>query len=437
MPRMQGAARIPRRTLVLVLLVLVAFFASTYSFRRITDTELNSFQTRALVRHGDLHVERYERIGDRPVYFAKERGGHRYSIYGVGVSLVAAPIYVIATRLTDSDSILQAGAAIPFVAAAIVLMYLLLTRLVRLEVAAAGAVVFGFGTTMWPVAAMAFFQHGPAALFQVVGLLGVFSEHKRGPFIAGLGFAAATFIRPSILIPLALVGLYYLVSERRSVLWYVAGALVPIAGILVQNRWIWGSWLEGGYSESGIGFHADVPTALWGLTFGLWRGIFVYSPVLIIGFIGWAMALRRIRQPREAKLALLGLSALVTIGFYSTWTTWWNGTTQFGYRYLLDAVPFLVVLAAYSVDRNDRVRTMATPLAVVSVLTMTWGAAPNNFGWDGVKFATRFVDTSLGQAWIEFAHRPWWGILRLAGVVAIAAMFLVIARSRRHADAAA
>jgi hypothetical protein len=433
---MQPDASVSRRTLVLVFLILVAFLAATYSFRRITDTELNSFQTRALVRHGDIHVERYDRIDNRPAYFAVRRDGHRYSIYGVGVSLVVAPIYVIATRLTGSDSILQAAAAIPFVAAAIVLMFLMLTRLVRPEVAAGGAVVFGFGTTMWPVASMGFFQHGPVALFQILGLIGLFSERPRAAALSGFGFAAAAFIRPPVVIPLILVGLYYLVRERRRVLWYAVGSLVPLAGVLIQNRWIWGSWLEGGYSESGIGFHAHIPTALWGLTFGLWRGLFVYSPVLIVGFVGWVMVLRRLQEPVESKLAVLGVSSLVTILFYSTWTTWWNGENQFGYRYLLDVVPFLVVLGAYAIDRSDRVRRTATPLGVLSVLTMTWGAAPNNFGWDGVKFATRFVDTSLGQAWIEFAHRPWWGILRLAGVAAIAAMFLALSRARSRVETA-
>jgi hypothetical protein len=434
---MQPDAALSRRSLVLVFLTLIAFLAATYSFRRITDTELNSYQTRALVLHGDLHVERYDRIDHRPTFYAKDRGGHRYSIYGVGVSLVAAPIYLIVTHLTGSDRFLQASASIPFVAAAIVLFFVLLLRLVKPEIAAAGAVVFGFGTTMWPVASMAFFQHGPVALFQVAGLLGLFSEHPRGSVLAGLGFATAAFIRPTAVIPLAMVGLYYLLRERRRVVWYVAGTILPVAGVLVQNRWIWGSWLKGGYAESGVGFHADIPSALWGLTVGLWRGVFVYSPVLLVGLVGWVMVLRKVRDGRESKLAALGVAAVVTIGFYATWTTWWNGANQFGYRYLLDTVPFLVVLAAYAADRSERVRRVAVPLAIVSIVTMTWGAAPNEFGFDGVLFATDVGDTSLGQAWIAFGHSPGWGFLRLAGVAAIGIIFLTLGRARtRHAEAA-
>ncbi len=424
---MSSTASRPRWALIGLFVVLVGFLAATYSYRRITDVELNSFQTRALVLHGDVDLDRYERV-NRPGFFTQQRDGRLYSIYGVGVSVVAAPIYAVLARTDASEGLLQGAGAVPFVAAAVVLMYVLLSRLCDPRIAAAGAVVFGFGTTLWPLASMALYQHGPVAMFQVLGLIGLFSDKPRGPALAGFGFAAAAFIRPTTAIPFALIGLYYLTRGKRPVAGYVLGSLVLLAGMVIQNRWIWGSWLTGGYSHSGIGFNADMPRALWGLTFGWWRGIFVYSPILLVGFGGFVMALRRLRGAIEPRLALLGVSAVATVLFYSKWTTWWNGLNQFGYRYLLDVVPFLIVLAAYAVSRSERVRLYAMPLAVVSILTMTFGAAPNGFGFDGVKFATRLEDTSLGQAWIAFFDKPVPGMLRLAGVAAIGVLFLALAR---------
>jgi hypothetical protein len=410
----------------LLFLVLVGFLAATFSYRRITDTELNSFQTRALVLHGDVDLDRYERV-NQPAFFTHRADGHLYSIYGVGVSIVAAPIYAVLARTDASEALLQGAAAIPFVAAAILLMYLLLSRLVDRRLAVAGAVVFGFGTTLWPLASMAMFQHGPVALFQVLGLIGLFSDESRAPAIAGLGFAAAAFIRPTTAIPFVLVALYYLLRGKRPLGLFALGSAVPLMGILIQNRWIWGNWLTGGYSHSGIPFDADMPSALWGLTFGWWRGIFVYSPVLILGIVGWVSALRRLRGVVEQRLAVLGISVVATILFYSRWSTWHNGFNQFGYRYLLDVVPLLVILGAYAVARSERLRTYAIPLATISILTMTFGAAPNNFGLDGVRFPSRVEDTSFGQAWIVFFDEPLKGLLRLAGVAAVAAAFAALA----------
>jgi hypothetical protein len=398
-----------------VFLVLAGFFALTYSFRRITDTELNSYQTRALVLHGDVALERYPRVS-RPGYFTVERAGHRYSIYGVGVSVLATPIYAVLARFDVSDSVLQGVSAVLFVSLSVLLMFMLLSKLFARPVAVAGTLIFGFGTTMWPLAAMALYQHGPVASLQILGMLGFLSSHERGPLLAGFGFAGAAFVRPPAAIALVFVGLYYLIRQRRSLGPYIVGAAIPIAGILVQNQWIWGSWLKGGYSQSGIGFHARFWSALFGLLFGWWRGLLVYSPVLVLGFVGLVMARRRAKEAFEARLVVLGVSSVATILFYSKWTTWWNGLNQFGYRYLLDVVPFLVVLGAYACARSERARTFAIPLAGLSIMTMTWGAAPNHFGFDAVKFASHFADTSLGQAWIAFVHAPLWGVARLAGV---------------------
>lgn len=409
----------PRTAFALLFVVLVAFLGATYTFRQITDTELNNYQTKSLVLHGDLHLERYPRFNDTE-YFARERGGHLYSIYGIGISVVAAPIFAVLTRVDASNEFLQAAASIPFAAVAIILMYVLLERIVDRKIAIAGAVVFGFGTTMWPLASMAMYQHAPVAMFHMIGLLGLFSSKPRAPVLAGFGFAAATFIRPTTGIAFALVGLFQVLRGRRAVALFALGAAVPIAGILIQNRWIWGSWLAGGYSHSGIAFDAPMPTGLFGLSFGWWRGMFVYSPVLILGFAGAVMALRRVRHRLEQPLVVLGLASVGTFLFYSKWSTWWNGLNQFGYRYLLDIVPFLVVLSAYAVSRNERIRTIARPLAILSVMTMTFGAAPHQFGFDGVLFADTLEESSLGQAWIHFLDEPLWGVLRLAAVAGVA-----------------
>ena len=406
------------------------FYVATFSFRGINDTALNSYQTRALALHADVDLARYDVTAIRHGY-SVERGDDRYSIYGVGVSMTALPIYAVVARLGASDKVLQAAAAIPFVAAAALILLRLLLRMFPRPVALGATIVYAFGTTMWPLATMGFFQHGPASFYQAIGLTGLFSDGARAPLLAGVGFGAAAFVRPTLFIPLLIVGVFYLIQDRRSALLFFAPAVLVVLGVLVQNRWIWGSWLSGGYAQAGPGFNGDMPEALFGLLFGWWRGMFAYSPVLVVGVAGLVIALRKTDGLVERKMIALGASVVVMVLFYARWTTWHGGQNQFGYRYLLDVVPFLVVLGAFAVARSERIRTIAIPLAVLSVMTMTFGAGPSRHGFDGGLFPPGLEQTSLGQAWLVFVNHPLDGILRLLGVAAITALLWGLAARDR------
>jgi hypothetical protein len=413
--------------------VLVAFYATTYSSRAITDTDLNSLQTRAFVLHGDIDLARYEEIPGRRAQ-SVARDGHVYTIYGVGISLVAAPLYAGLVRVGASEQLLQGAVGITFVAASVVVLLFLLLRLVPSRLAIAAAIAFAFGTTMWPVASMGFFQQGPAIFLVCLGMLGLFSPASGGPSLAGAGFGAAAFVRPTLAIPLVVMGVAYLARDRRAFLSYAAGSVVPVAAFLIATRWIWGAWLEGGYSQHGVGFTADAPTAFVGLTIGWWRGIFVYSPVLALGVVGWILALRNASRDNDLRLAALGLSCLATLFFYSKWDDWGGGLNQFGYRLQLEIVPLLVVLGAYALARLPKLRPLALVLGAISILTMTWGAVESRDRWDAVLFASNFDDTSIGRAWENVLNHPLPGLALLVGVAFVATIMFAIGSFLRSED---
>jgi hypothetical protein len=411
---------------LLIFGALYAFYAATFDFRNLTDTNLHSRQTETLVLHGTVDLSGQRLL---PAEFAFHHDGHVYSEFGVGISVVSAPLYALPARLGASRRFMAGFAAIAFVAAAAVVLHRILLRLVPATLAGLATIVFALGTPMWPIATTALHEHSAVALAQAVGLAGLFSRSRWAPIVAGIGFGTATFVRPTEAIVVALVGLFYLIRERPRVLAFAAGAILPVAGLLIQNRWLWGNWLTGGYANNPAGFHGNVPSALFGLLFSWWRGLFVYTPVLVLGFIGWFIAFRRPRGFIEERMVLLGVISVAMIGLYSRWTEWWGGTSQYGYRFLLEIVAFLVVLGAYAVHRMPRLRRVAFVLAALSIVNMAFGMAPNRFAWDGVKFPHRFVDSPIGQAWIVFAHRPAGSILRLMGVAALAGV--VVGGSRR------
>lgn len=405
--------------------IVAAFYGSTYDFREVTDNRVNSLSTRALVLHGDVDLSRY-RLPHRA--FARSNGDKLYAVYGVGLSLVAAPIYAASTRLARSEAVVQATVAVPFAAAAVVAMYLLLTRMAERRLALGGAVAFGFGTTLWPLAAMAFFSHGMAALFEICGTAGLLGRTRRAPAIAGLGFGAAVLVRPTTFPFVAAALAFYAVSDRRALGRFAAGLALPAAVVVVQNRWLWGSWLSNGYSLLGVGFHGDVPADLWRLSFGWWRGMFVYSPFLLVAFAGISAAVRR-RASHEGK-ALLALAggAAATLLVYAGFTTWWGGLAQFGYRYQLDLVAPVVVLAVAGVREYPRLRAAAAGLVALSVLTTTFGAVPKFGAYDNNLFPRAFSDAPVGQAWLVGVQQPLAPALRLAGIGAVAALMGALGR---------
>lgn len=403
---------------VALAIMLAAFYGATYSYRDITDTDLNSMQTRALVLHGDVEVGRYHPARNA---FAMPHDGDKYSIYGVGISLVAAPIYLVTVHLGIGDRVTQAVAAIPFVVGAIVLMYRLLLKIFGGPRAVAGTLIFAFGTTMWPLASMAFYTHGPVALLHMIGIATLFSPKERIEHWAGIAFGMATLVRPTVFPFAVAAGVFYAMRGLRPAVRYGLGALPAAAGMLVQNRWIWGSWTKSGYSVAGIGFHGNVPRDVFALLFGWWRGIFVYSPILLLAVAGFVLAARKRRGFVEHRLLVLGIASIATILFYARWTTWWGGLSQFGYRYLLDIVPALVLLSVYALPSVTRLQSIVVPAGIVSVMTMAAGSMPSKGAFDVVRFP-RFGGTPIGQAWTVALDEPIGPLIRLAGIAVIAAI---------------
>jgi hypothetical protein len=424
-----------RRAVITLLLfvALYAFFAVTFDFRNLTDTNLHSRQTETLVLHGTVDLSGQKLL---PAEFAFPHDGKIYSEFGVGISVVSAPVYAVLTRLDASRKFMAGATAIAFVTGATLVLHRVLLKLVQPLIAGAASAVFALATPMWPIATTALHEHSAVALFQSVGLFGLFSRARWAPLVSGLGFGFATFVRPTETIVAGLVGLFYLLRERRHrAVAYAAGAMVGIVGLVIQNRWLWGNWLQGGYVNNPEGFHGDPASGLFGLLLGWWRGMLVYTPVLVLGFVGLYLVLRKPRGFVEERMVVLGVASVAMIGLYSFWTEWWGGTSQYGYRFLLEIVPFLVVLGAFAVERIPRLRRAAVVLATVSVANMAFGMAPNRFAWDGVEFPSRFSDSPIGQAWIVFAHRPGGSLLRIAGVAALAVLFVVT--GRRLAETAA
>jgi hypothetical protein len=111
-----------------------------------------------------------------------------------------------------------------------------------------------------------------------------------------------------------------------------------------------------------MGFHLpDVslfPAMLW----SEYRGLFFWSPYLLMALPGVVVLAREDRAAAVTCLAACILIFLQVAAFYN-----WHGGNAIGMRYLSPALPFLGVIAAYG---EKRFPEMGTMLAIISTVLM-------------------------------------------------------------------
>jgi hypothetical protein len=129
--------------------------------------------------------------------------------------------------------------------------------------------------------------------------------------------------------------------------------VVPLAIMLLLNRWYTATTLGGveTFARDVVDYTTNpqlsssaperMLRAAVGLTISPYKGLFWFSPALLLGLIGAVPFIRR--RPWEG-LALVAAAAIHLLG-YSRYN-YWSGGVTWGSRYMLQIVPFLILLAA-------------------------------------------------------------------------------------------
>jgi hypothetical protein len=424
-----------RQRAVAIALLLLAIYCGTVSAAFHSLDEVPVFAVaRNLVLHG--HPDQNALYwGDPQVDpAAVSPDGQLYSKYGIGHSLLVA-VAVLIGRVVPGAGLATSAMLLDGLATALTGALLLLAAARLGYDAATGAILallyglatfaFVYARTMFgePLVALGWL----AAIYVLLG-----GQTVTSAFWAGLLVAATVTVRPALLALAPLFALPLLVRDWRislaRCLAFALPLLVCTGGLLAFNYWRFGNFLHFGYSET---FNGSLPVGLVGLLFSPDRSLFLFAPPLLL--LPWALpeSWRRERCWTAMLLAIPVASLLL----YSAWPVYWGGPV-WGPRYLLPALPLLILLMAPFVQRA---RSRAAWPRAALLLVAGLGAA---FQLPDVIWNVLPATQELGQRYPLWLIRPraeWLDIawlygqragFLLAGLMFLAAI-LALLRPRR------
>ena len=293
------------------------------------------------------------------------------------------------------------------------------------------AFVYAFSTISWPFATY-FFQSDVTAMFDLLAVYFTIRVTRRGDgavrnaVLAGLsiGVALTTDYVNAILIPI--IGAYLIFSLRaserrfaRTAAGFLVASLLGILLIGLYNEAIFGTAFhttEQVYLNSATPFGEFSTPLFQGIYLNLFsplRGLFVYSIFLVLGVFGLAELLRGKRHRNEAVLLIACF-----LGIFLPYSAWYDpvGGAAFGPRFLVSAIPFLLIPAGLVIEEGSRGTRIvafflyAAGVVVNGIAGVTEGISPTtNWGLSPFLSFTlpNFLHGELDDWWLKFVGQYW------------------------------
>lgn len=355
--------------------------------------------------------------------------GQYYSALAPGLALLALPAvvpgFIIDGQFNEyGTSMLFSEFFVAVLNAIAVLFLYKLGRMYFREATASFiALSFAFSTISWPFATF-FFQSDVSAAFDVIAVYLVLratrgSGGRRAALFGGLAVGAAMTVDyvNFLLMPVLLV--YIIASYRRNCLrlfesaaTFTVSSLSGVLAIGLYNYLSFGQVLvssEQLYLNSSSVF-GNFSTPLYlGLILNLvtpLRGVFLYSPILILGVVGFVHILRRPSAVRREGFLILAVFAALFLpycGWYGP-----EGGLSFGPRFIIASLPFLLLPVGWVIEGTWRHRAPVAYLlysagVVINGLAALTSALAGNTGW----LTSPFLDSTI-PLFAQGTLDQWW-----------------------------
>ena len=264
-------------------------------------------------------------------------------------------------------------------------------------------ILFGFGTVQWDVATTGttwFFAEIVAVFFVLLCMIEYFGR-KRAVLMGFLLGLAALSRLPVVVGSIFFLAMLYKDGGIRRPLKFIAGLAVPLAFYGYFNYVRFGNPLQTGYSMHSYAAHFANDINKYGM-FSLHYipkqlyTLFISPPQYISHFpffkpnpegMGILLTTPAILYVVRARFSesINRWALLATVGIFLPTIMWFStGWVQFGYRYSLDFMPFVLIPRASGVRRttNKTMIALIIALVAISVIVNLWGTLWSvHLGW--------------------------------------------------------
>ena len=304
-------------------------------------------------------LSEFQLIEERYFIVRSARENSYVNTFGIGTGLFALPVFALLHLAVGLESqsthffwYVGKVVASSAVAGSAVLIFLIAARFCARGAGLLLAFAYGLGTCVWSISSQSLWQHGPVELFLALGAYFYLKPKlawKDWVFV-GFAWALASLCRPTIVTVVLVMGSWLAVTNRGSFVPFCLGA-APIGGLMAIYNWYYfDNPVSFGQTERGVSIALEKTgsTDVWqtplldglaGLLVSPSRGLFIYSPFLILAVFGMC---RIWKEPSLSRFRPLTLSVVALVVIASKWFDWWGGWA-YGYRPIVDAAPLLVL----------------------------------------------------------------------------------------------
>jgi Dolichyl-phosphate-mannose-protein mannosyltransferase len=377
---------VPKRLRSPLLLFLAAVFIYNLNGRLIGagDTIPASYMPLSILREFDFDLDEFPFLHETGFPFFLLRINERViSAYPPWAGVLALPVYLLSVvgGLSSQSPLihdLQKLSASLITALSVLLLLLGLRRLTTEKIAWFIAIVYAFGTSSFSSSSQALWQHGASQLFLTLTIYWLVRglDEPRFSAYAGFALAGAVVCRPTNAFMTIPIAAYVLWHHRAHFVGFLVAAVPPVLIFTAYNMRYFGSPITTAFTgETGPSriwtsgshlFSTPLFEGLAGVLASPGRGLFIYSPILLVSIVGVVMVWR---DRQQVLLKYLSLAPLPLVLLTSKWVAWWGGGS-YGPRLLADITPILCVYLYLPFECARSRRLLQYTFACLAVLSI-------------------------------------------------------------------